>query len=91
MPNLSTSDLRRRMLTLWDQFDKGKITAGEARVQIGFARTILETLKVEIAAAHLGATAPALLVGDTEVKVLAHPQRMLPNRKSNGQGRGARQ
>jgi hypothetical protein len=41
------------MLTLWAKFEKGEISAIEARVQIGFARTIIDTLKVEIAAAHL--------------------------------------
>lgn len=45
--------IRRKILALWTQFDAGKISSGEARTHIGFARTVLETLKVEIAAAHL--------------------------------------
>lgn len=48
-----TGDIRRKMMMLWSKFDKGEIAAGEARTHIGFARTVLETLKVEIAAAHL--------------------------------------
>lgn len=48
-----TGAIRAKMLSLWTKFDSGKISAGEARTHIGFARTVLETLKVEIAAAHL--------------------------------------
>ncbi len=48
-----TGEIRAKMLKLWTRFDAGKISAGEARTHIGFARTVLETLKVEIAAAHL--------------------------------------
>ncbi len=48
-----TEALRSKMLKLWETFDQGKLTATEARVHIGMARTILDTLKVEIAAAHL--------------------------------------
>jgi len=49
-----TVALREKMLKLWAQFDRGELSATEARVHIGFARSIIETLKVEIAAAHLG-------------------------------------
>lgn len=48
-----TGDVRDKMLALWKKLDQGKITHTEARVHIGFARTVLDTLKVEIAAAHL--------------------------------------
>jgi hypothetical protein len=48
-----TADIRNKMLSLWKRIDQGKITHTEARVHIGIARTILDTLKVEIAAAHL--------------------------------------
>lgn len=48
-----TGDVREKMLALWRKLDQGKITHTEARVHIGFARTVLDTLKVEIAAAHL--------------------------------------
>lgn len=54
-----TAKLRQKMLELWDKFENGKITAQEARGHIGFARTVLDSLKVEIAAAHLNtATIP---------------------------------
>ena len=49
-----TAALREKMLALWTLFEQGKLSATEARVHIGFARTLVETLKVEIAAAHLG-------------------------------------
>ena len=48
-----TGDVREKMLALWKKLDQGKISHTEARVHIGFARTVLDTLKVEIAAAHL--------------------------------------
>lgn len=48
-----TAAVRRKMLSLWARFDEGKVPTSEARTHIGFARTVLETLKVEIAAAHL--------------------------------------
>jgi hypothetical protein len=49
----NTADIRRKMINLWDKFDEGKLPTPEARTHIGFARTVLETLKVEIAAAHV--------------------------------------
>ena len=48
-----TGEIRQKMLALWAKYDTGKLTLGEARTHIGFARTVLETLKVEIASAHL--------------------------------------
>lgn len=48
-----THEIRKEMLDLWKQFKAGKLSATEARTHIGFARTVMETLKVEIAAAHL--------------------------------------
>jgi hypothetical protein len=50
-----TAEVRSEIDSLWAKFKKGEVTANEARVHIGFARTILDTLKVEIAAAHLNA------------------------------------
>jgi hypothetical protein len=50
---IDTGDVREKMLALWKKLDQGKISHTEARVHIGFARTVLDTLKVEIAAAHL--------------------------------------
>ena len=49
----TTADIRARMLNLWKRVDEGKISATELRMQIGLARVILDTLKVEMAAAHL--------------------------------------
>lgn len=48
-----TQDIRNKMLHIWKLIDEKKISATEARLHISLARTILETLKVEIAAAHL--------------------------------------
>lgn len=48
-----TQDIRTRILHIWKLVDEKKITTSEARLHIGMARVILETLKVEIAAAHL--------------------------------------
>jgi len=59
-----TSQLRSKLLGLWNDFDEGKLDAAEARVHIGFARATLDTLKVEIAAAHLSAAVvPAVTLG----------------------------
>ncbi len=48
-----TQDIRNRLLQVWKAVDEKKITTSEARLHIGLARAILDTLKVEIAAAHL--------------------------------------
>jgi hypothetical protein len=48
-----TADIREKILKVWKLVDEKKISVAEARLHIGLARTILETLKVEIAAAHL--------------------------------------
>jgi hypothetical protein len=70
----STTDIRNKLLDMWDKYEKGEVDAMTARVHIGFARATLDTLKVEIAAAHLaagtgsgaipmGALPPVTLVG----------------------------
>lgn len=60
---MDTGDVRQKMLSLWRKLDEGKITHSEARVHIGFARTVLDTIKVEIAAAHLqGAELPKVQI-----------------------------
>jgi hypothetical protein len=57
------------MLTLWKNFDNGKLSTADARVHIGFARTVLDSLKVEIAAAHLAiAEVPALEIENGKSK-----------------------
>lgn len=48
-----TQDIRNRILQIWKAVDEKKISTSEVRLHIGLARVILETLKVEIAAAHL--------------------------------------
>lgn len=49
----STADLRAKMLDLWERVDRGEISAQDVRVHVSLARTILDSLKVEIAAAHV--------------------------------------
>jgi hypothetical protein len=49
----NTQDIRDKMLRLWEQVDQKKISATELRMHIGVARVILDTIKVEMAAAHL--------------------------------------
>jgi hypothetical protein len=54
------------MIELWKQLDDNKITATQVRLHIGLARTVLETLKVEMAASHLNQTriAPVSIAPD---------------------------
>ncbi len=49
-----TLDVRKKMLAFWHKFEQGEMSAQVARTHIGFARTVMDTLKVEIAAGHLG-------------------------------------
>ena len=59
-----TADIREKLLEVWRLVDEKKITATEARLHMGLARAILETLKVEIAAAHLSAqVVPPVTIG----------------------------
>jgi hypothetical protein len=48
-----TADIRAKLLEIWKQIDEKKISSSEARLHISVARAILDTLKVEMAAAHL--------------------------------------
>jgi hypothetical protein len=48
-----TADIRAKLLDVWKQIDEKKISSSEARLHISVARAILDTLKVEMAAAHL--------------------------------------
>jgi hypothetical protein len=48
-----TADIRAKLLDIWKQIDEKKISSSEARLHISVARAILDTLKVEMAAAHL--------------------------------------
>jgi hypothetical protein len=59
-----THDIRMRLLQLWKQIEEKKISSSEARLHISVARAILDTLKVEMAAAHLTRTnIPAVPLG----------------------------
>jgi hypothetical protein len=49
----TTADIRAKLLKIWHQVDERSISAAEARLHISLARAVLETMKVEIAAAHL--------------------------------------
>jgi hypothetical protein len=61
-----TADIRQRLLNVWKLVDEKKMSSSEARLHIGLARAILETLKVEIAAAHLARSElPAVSLGRT--------------------------
>jgi len=51
-----TGDIRAKLLEIWKAVDEKKISATEARLHIAVARAILDTLKVEMAAAHLTQT-----------------------------------
>ena len=48
-----TADIRAKLLQIWQQIDEKKISSSEARLHISVARALLETLKVEMTAAHL--------------------------------------
>lgn len=66
-----TAEIRARMIKLWEQVEQRKISASEARLYISLARTILETIKVEIAAAHLNQKPiPTVLIGSGPTKSL---------------------
>lgn len=71
-----TANLREKMLGIWDKFESGKISAQEARTHVGLARTVLESLKVEIAAAHLN------VANVPPVSLSAKPIRMIQGRRA---------
>jgi hypothetical protein len=73
-----TTALREKLLRLWAQFEKGELSAQEARVHIGFARAIVETLKAEIAAAHIGAPLVTLGIANSR----SRPPLTLARRKN---------
>ena len=71
-----TSDLRDKILSLWQRFENGKLTGTEARTHIGFARTVLEAVKVEIAAAHLDQiNIPAVTINGMSTRMLGSKKR----------------
>lgn len=56
----TTEDLREAMIKLYADIEAGRITNGQARTRAYVAKTIIDTLKVEIAAAALGKTVDAV-------------------------------
>jgi len=65
-----TADIRAKLLDLWKLIDAKQISSSEARLHISVARAILETLKVEIAAAHLSqAQIPSVPVGGRAMRL----------------------
>jgi predicted DNA-binding protein (UPF0251 family) len=59
-----TADIRAKLLEIWRLVDEKKISSSEARLHISVARAILDTLKVEMAAAHLAQSAiPSVSIG----------------------------
>ena len=65
-----TAAIRQKILSFWNDYETGKIETGEARTHIGFARTILDSLKVDIAAAHLAqAHIPSVVIEEPASKV----------------------
>lgn len=71
-----TADIRTKLLEIWKQIDEKKISSSEARLHISVARAILDTLKVEMAAAHLAqASIPSVpIVGGTRSVALRDQQ-----------------
>lgn len=51
-----TADIRAKLLDIWKRIDDKNISSAEARLHISVARAVLDTLKVEMAAAHLART-----------------------------------
>jgi hypothetical protein len=70
-----TADVRARLLEIWKLVDEKKIPLAEARVHISLARAVVDTLKVEIAAAHLAQQQiPTVLLG-RQMRTLDQPSR----------------
>ena len=60
----NTADIRAKLLEIWKQVDAKQISASEARLHISLARAVLETMKIEIAYAHLTQTqVPPMPIG----------------------------
>lgn len=67
-----TADIRAKLLEVWRQVDAKEISSSEARLHISLARAVLETIKVEIAAAHLAQLrVPAVTLGASDMRALA--------------------
>ena len=65
-----TADIRAKLLDIWKKIDEKKISSSEARLHISVARAILDTLKVEMTAAHLARTdIPAVPISPTTARL----------------------
>ncbi len=62
----TTEDLRNAMVKLYDDIEAGKVTNSQARTRAYVAKTIVDTLKVEITAAALGKNIDALAFTQSE-------------------------
>jgi len=71
-----TQDIRDKMNKIWERVEAKTISAAEAKLQISLARTMLESLKVDIAAAHLAQSKiPSVsVVGRDPPRVALHKQ-----------------
>jgi len=80
-PIKSTADIRKKLLEVWRLVDEKKMSLSEARVHIQMARGLLDSIKVEIAMAHLSQViAPITLgKGPTIIDGVATESRKGPN------------
>lgn len=62
----STSDLRNTLNQLYSDLQGNKVSNSSARARVQIAKTILDTLKIEIAAANLGKQFSAVHFDETE-------------------------
>lgn len=73
-----TADIRTKLLEIWKRIDEKKISSSEARLHISVARAILDTLKVEMTAAHLAQqeipSVPIITVGGRPARIRDHQQ-----------------
>lgn len=70
-----TAAIRAKLLTIWQQIDEKSITSSEARLHISVARAILDTLKVEMMAAHLAQSQiPPVSLGSSKAVAMLREQ-----------------
>lgn len=62
----TTADLRTAMVALFHDVEAGQISNSTARARVLVAKVIIDTLKVEIAAANLGRQFSAVSFDETE-------------------------
>jgi hypothetical protein len=59
----NTADIRAKLLEVWRLVDEKKISLSEARVHVATARAVLDSIKVEIAMAHLSQSIAPITLG----------------------------